>query len=137
MRCFDKHLCIQHLVLCYGKCLTFSDSLLEAAMSVTIRGLEARQKFRVVTLQVGHLERARFGMQLAIVLPKLDMNGSWISSKATCLQCAKSTDNICFVVIAGGMGAAEVEAADNSSVCRKVDECRITSLVNGTVVADC
>src|SRR5689334_17296734 len=35
------------------------------------------------------------------------------------------------------MGAAEVEAADNSRVCRKVDECRITSLVNWTVVAEC
>src|SRR5687767_5264843 len=35
------------------------------------------------------------------------------------------------------MGAAEVEAADNPRECRKVDECRITSLVNWTVVADC
>ncbi len=35
------------------------------------------------------------------------------------------------------MGAAEVEAADNPGECRKVDECRITSLVNWTVVADC
>ena len=32
MRCFDKHLCIQHIVLCYSECLTVSDSLLEAAM---------------------------------------------------------------------------------------------------------
>src|SRR5687768_5247341 len=101
MRCFDKHLCIQHIVLCYGECLTVSDSLLEAAMRVTVRGLKARQKFRIVTLQVGHLESARFGMQFPIVLPKLDMDRSWISSKATCLQCAMSADDICFVVIAG------------------------------------
>src|SRR5215207_8068726 len=45
-------------------------------------------------------------------------------------------DNVCFVVIAGCMSAAQVEAADNPGGCRKVDEGGITSLVNGTVVAD-
>src|SRR5215207_6489814 len=136
MRGFDKHLCIQHIVLCYGKCLTVNNSLLEAAMRITVGGLKARQKFRIVPFQVGHLERARFGMQFPIGLPKLNMDRSGISSKATCLQCAMRADHVCFVVIAGGMGAAEVEATDNPGGCRKADECRITSIVDWTVVAD-
>ena len=52
-------------------------------------------------------------MQFPIILPKLNMDRSRISGKATCLQCPMSADDVCFVVIAGCMGTAEIEAADN------------------------
>ena len=91
MRSLSEYLRIQDFVLRHGKGCAAFDVCSELLMSAAISQVKARQKFREGPRQISHLKGFGFGMQCAIRLPNLYVDGAGITGKndpcGSCLSC--------------------------------------------------